>query len=116
MEAFLAYPELITELFCIEDFIDLTGHGSSFSPVLQNSITAAGYPQVVQGGVAFGKALSIDFRYFDAGPDTGLYLEVLDFNALGLPLNLEPLIRTFSAAKKGVRRLLERAKRTPTRR
>jgi hypothetical protein len=82
---------------------------------LAAAITAAGYPQVVQGGVAVGKALSIDFRYFDARPDTGLYLEVLDFNALGLPLNLEPLIRTFSAAKKGVRRLLERAKRTPTR-
>ena len=63
---------------------------------LAASITAAGYPQVVEGGVAVGKALSIDFRYFDARPDTGLYLEVLDFNALGLPLNLEPLIRTYA--------------------
>jgi hypothetical protein len=81
---------------------------------LAASITAAGYPQVVQGGIAYGKALSIDFRYFDARADTGLYLEVLDFSTLGIELNMEPLIRTFSATKKGVRPLFRRVKGTRT--
>jgi len=65
--------------------------------MLAASIASAGYPQVVQGGIALGKALSIDFRYFDSRRDFGLYLEVLDFSCLGVQLNLEPLIRTYSA-------------------
>ena len=70
---------------------------------LAAAITAAGYPQVVQGGIQFGKALSIDFRYFDSRKDHGIYLEVLDFTALGRQLNLEPLIRAYSATIKTLR-------------
>jgi hypothetical protein len=67
---------------------------------LAASVTSAGYPQVVRGGISFGKALSIDFRYFDSRPAHGIYLEVLDLSLLGLELSLEPIIRTYSAAKK----------------
>jgi hypothetical protein len=57
------------------------------------TIQNAGYPEVVRGGVSFGKALSFDFRYFDSRPDYGIYLEVLDFTILGRELNIEPLLR-----------------------
>jgi len=72
---------------------------------LAASITSAGYPQVVQGGIAFGKALSIDFRYFDSRPDHGIYLEVLDLSSLAMQLNMEPLIRAYSAIKTAARKL-----------
>jgi len=65
---------------------------------LETSIASAGYPPVVRGGISIGKALSIDFRYFDSRPDHGVYLEVLDFSCLGMQLNLEPLIRAYAAA------------------
>jgi hypothetical protein len=67
---------------------------------LAASITGAGYPQVVQGGIALGNALSIDFRYFDSRADNGIYLEILDFSCLGMQLNMEPLIRAYSKLKK----------------
>jgi len=70
---------------------------------LAASITAAGYPQVVQGGIKLGKALSIDFRYFDSRADYGIYLEVLDFNALGMQLSLEPLIRAYASTINAIR-------------
>ncbi len=72
---------------------------------LAASITAAGYPEVVRGGVSIGKGLSIDFRYFDSRRDHGIYLEVLDFSLAGLELDPEPLIRGYAAAKRAVRRL-----------
>jgi hypothetical protein len=62
---------------------------------LAASIEAAGYPEAVRGGVFLGKALQIDFRYFDARSDHGLYLEVLDFRAFGRTLDVEPLIRGY---------------------
>jgi hypothetical protein len=65
---------------------------------LAPSITSEGYPQVVQGGISLGNALSIDFRYFDARYDRGVYLEVLDFSSFGMALNLGPLIRACSAS------------------
>lgn len=67
-------------------------------------ITNAGYPRVVQGGIAIGNALSIDFRYFDSRADHGIYLEVLDFSCLGMQLNTEPLIRAYSAVASAVAR------------
>lgn len=72
---------------------------------LAASITAAGYPEVVRGGISIGSGLSIDFRYFDSRHDHGIYLEILDFSVMGLELNLEPLIRGYAAAKSAVRRL-----------
>ncbi|MGB5696693.1 MAG: VOC family protein [Polyangiales bacterium] len=50
---------------------------------LARRITRAGYPEVVRGGLSFGKALCIDFRYFDARETHGLYLEILDFSIFG---------------------------------
>jgi len=73
---------------------------------LAASITAAGYPEVVRGGISIGKGLSIDFRYFDSRRDHGIYLEVLDFSLAGRELKLEPLIRGYAAAKRTVRRLV----------
>jgi len=72
---------------------------------LAASITNAGYPQVIQGGISVGNALSIDFRYFDSRADNGLYLEVLDFSCLGMELNMEPLIRAYSATRTATRKL-----------
>jgi len=53
----------------------------------------AGYPEVVRGGVKIGKALSFDFRYFDARDDYGLYLEIQDFRYFNRELDIAPLIR-----------------------
>jgi hypothetical protein len=72
---------------------------------LAASITRAGYPEVVKGGISVGRALSIDFRYFDAREDYGVYLEVLDFSCLGMGLDLEPLIRAYSASVRLGRRV-----------
>lgn len=66
---------------------------------LATRITNAGYPEVVRGGLSFGKALSFDFRYFDSRADHGIYLEVQDFSILGRELNLEPLIRAYSRVR-----------------
>jgi hypothetical protein len=71
---------------------------------LARSIVGAGYPMVVRGGIAIGKVLSIDFRYFDSRRDHGVYLEVLDFSCLGMQLNIEPFIRAYSAAVRSVAR------------
>lgn len=62
---------------------------------LASSIEGAGYPEVVRGGVKLGKVLCIDFRYFDARPDHGLYLEVLDFSFFGLELDPGPFLRSY---------------------
>jgi hypothetical protein len=72
---------------------------------LAASITAAGYPEVVRGGISIGSGLSIDFRYFDSRHDHGIYLEILDFSVMGLELDLEPLIRGYAAAKSAIRKL-----------
>jgi hypothetical protein len=71
---------------------------------LATSITGAGYPEVVRGGLSVGRALSVDFRYFDSRRDHGIYLEVLDLSCLGMQLNLEPLIRAYSATVRAIRR------------
>lgn len=63
---------------------------------LAQTIENAGYPEVVRGGVSFGKALSFDFRYFDSRPDYGIYLEIQDFTYLGRELSIEPLLRTYA--------------------
>lgn len=66
---------------------------------LAEPLERAGYPEAVRGGVALGRALSIDFRYFDARADHGLYLEILDFSLLGRTLDLSPLIRAYSRVR-----------------
>ena len=71
---------------------------------LATSITNAGYAMVVQGGVSLGKVLCIDFRYFDARDDHGIYLEVLDFSCLGMQLDAEPLLRAYSASARAIAR------------
>ena len=63
------------------------------------NITNAGYPEVVRGGVSFGKALSFDFRYFDSRADLGIYLEVQDFRLLNREISIEPIIRAYSATR-----------------
>ena len=63
---------------------------------LAANITAAGYPEVVRGGVTLGKALSFDFRYFDSRHDIGIYLEVQDFRLLDRELSIEPTLRTYA--------------------
>ena len=57
-------------------------------------LEAAGYPEVVRGGIKIGKALSFDFRYFDSREALGgIYLEIQDFRYFNKELNLAPLIR-----------------------
>jgi len=63
---------------------------------LAANIIDAGYPEVVRGGVSFGKALSFDFRYFDSRPDLGIYLEIQDFSILNRELSIEPALRFYS--------------------
>lgn len=63
---------------------------------LSERLIGAGYPEAVRGGISLGKALSFDFRYFDTRDDYGIYIEVLDFQALGRELDLEPLIRAYA--------------------
>ncbi|HSN84151.1 MAG TPA: VOC family protein [Polyangiales bacterium] len=63
---------------------------------LASAMERAGYPEAVRGGVSLGNALRIDFRYFDARQDHGLYLEVLDFSVLGRELRVEPFIRGYA--------------------
>ena len=67
---------------------------------LARSIENAGYPEVVRGGVSFGKALSFEFRYFDSRADYGIYLEVQDFSYLGRKLSMEPFLRTYAKFRK----------------
>ena len=62
-------------------------------------LEAAGYPEVVRGGIRIGKALNFDFRYFDSRPDYGIYLEVQDFTYLNRELSLEPFLRTYSRVR-----------------
>jgi len=71
---------------------------------LAAAAVGAGYPEVVRGGISLGKALSIDFRYFDSRPDHGVYLEILDLRCLGIQLTLEPLLRAYSATVKAIAR------------
>jgi len=66
---------------------------------LAANITNAGYPEVVRGGVALGKALSFDFRYFDSRADLGIYLEVQDFRLLDRELSIEPALRAYAKLK-----------------
>lgn len=56
-------------------------------------LEAVGYPEVVRGGVQLGKALSFDFRYFDARHDYGLYLEIQDFRCFNQELSIAPFLR-----------------------
>jgi len=63
---------------------------------LGQTLARAGYPEVVRGGVAIGKALRIDFRYFDSRAEHDVYLELLDFSCLGIEFSLAPLLRTYA--------------------
>jgi hypothetical protein len=71
---------------------------------LAKNITGAGYPEVVRGGVSYGKALSFDFRYFDSRADLGIYLEVQDFSYFGRELSIERPVRAYSASARAIRR------------
>lgn len=66
---------------------------------LAAKITQAGHPEVVRGGITLGKALSFDFRYFDARHALGIYLEVQDFRLLNRELSIEPALRAYAAIR-----------------
>ena len=65
---------------------------STIAPRLE----AAGYPEVVRGGVTLGKALNFDFRYFDSRAAFGVYLEVQDFSYLGRELSIAPFLHLYA--------------------
>jgi len=69
-------------------------------PTIAPRLEAAGYPEVVRGGVSFGKALSFDFRYFDSRPDFGIYLEIQDFSYFNRELNIAPFLHLYAKLKK----------------
>jgi hypothetical protein len=62
-------------------------------------LEAAGYSEVVRGGVRIGKALSFDFRYFDSRQDYGIYLEVQDFRYFGRELSIEPFLHAYAKVR-----------------
>ena len=62
-------------------------------------LEAAGYPEVVRGGVKLGEALSFDFRYFDSTEAFGIYLEVQDFSYFGRELSIAPFIHAYAKLK-----------------
>jgi hypothetical protein len=68
---------------------------STIAPRLE----AAGYREVVSGGVRFGNALNFDFRYFDSRQDLGIYLEIQDFSYFGRELSIEPFLRAYARLK-----------------
>jgi len=59
-------------------------------------LEAAGYPEVVRGGVKIGSALCFDFRYFDSRHDYGLYLEIQDFRYFNRELSIAPFIHLYA--------------------
>lgn len=65
---------------------------STIAPRLE----AAGYPEVVRGGITFGKALRFDFRYFDSRAAFGVYLEVQDFSYFGRELSIAPFLHLYA--------------------
>ena len=65
---------------------------STIAPRLE----AAGYPEVVRGGITFGKALRFDFRYFDSRAAFGVYLEVQDFSYFGRELSIAPFLHAYA--------------------
>jgi hypothetical protein len=67
---------------------------------ISESLEGAGYRNVVRGGLSLRPALQIDFRYFDARREHGIYLEVLDFQSFGFELPIGSVIRGYSALKK----------------
>ena len=73
-------------------------------PEVAPQLEHRGFGEVVRGGLQLGRALSIDFRYFDARKAHGLYLEILDFRVLGRELDFSPLIRAYSGLMGRIRR------------
>ncbi|MDH3199868.1 MAG: VOC family protein [Myxococcales bacterium] len=69
---------------------------------ISDSLEDAGYRTVVRGGVSLDPAFKIDFRYFDARQEHGVYFEVLDFQCLGFELSIEPIIRGHAALKRAL--------------
>ncbi len=66
-------------------------------------LEAAGYPEVVRGGVKIGKALSFDFRYFDSRHDYGIYLEIQDFSYFGRELSIAPFLHAYAKLRGALR-------------
>lgn len=69
---------------------------------LAAALEDAGYREVVRGGISLRPALNTDFRYFDARPEHGIYLEVLDLSLLSFELPIERLVRAYSSVKKAL--------------
>jgi hypothetical protein len=68
---------------------------------ISETLESTGYHTVVRGGISLRPALIIDFRYFDACQEHGIYLEILDFRCLGFELSMEPVIRAYATLKRG---------------
>ena len=68
---------------------------STIAPRLE----AAGYPEVVCGGVTFDSALNFDFRYFDSRAAFGVYLEVQDFSYFGRELSIAPFLHLYATLR-----------------
>jgi hypothetical protein len=66
---------------------------------IASRLEAAGYPEVVRGGVILGKALNFDFRYFDARADLGIYLEIQDFSYFNRELSIAPFLHLYAKLK-----------------
>jgi hypothetical protein len=65
---------------------------STIAPRLE----AAGYPEVVRGGIALGQALNFDFRYFDSRSAFGIYLEIQDFSYFSRELSIAPFLHLYA--------------------
>ncbi len=69
---------------------------------LATVLEGAGYREVVRGGISLRPVLNTDFRYFDARPEHGIYLEVLDLGLLSFELPIERVVRAYSSVKKAL--------------
>ena len=64
------------------------------------TLTSNGYPEVVRGGLRIGSLVSVDFRYFDARHDYGVYFEIQELRSFGREFSLNPLIRAYAELRR----------------
>jgi hypothetical protein len=92
-EGTLHYARELVDADCVFHHVGIYQNGmDEIAPRLE----AAGYSEVVRGGVRIGKALSFDFRYFDSREALGIYLEIQDFTYFNRELSLQPFLRAYA--------------------
>ena len=64
---------------------------------VERSLGRAGFAQAIHGGARVGPLADFDFRYYDTREALGVYVEILDFSALGRPLDIAPVVRGATA-------------------